>query len=172
VRTYTRDDVITALEAVQHHDWKALIDARIYAVRPTLEPTCLDGSGWTLAYGPEVGGSGDDDDALLDARKSFGCQFHDGRVSGIVPGSPADMAGLKDGSQVKKINGVEFTGKNLEAALRKAHDDGTGALTVTLILSDGKTESELPAKCLAGPLHPHLERGAGPDQLTDILRAR
>jgi predicted metalloprotease with PDZ domain len=171
VKTYAREDVIAALEAVQHHDWKSLIDARISAIRPDMGTTCLEGSGWKLTYGPTVAsGSGDDDESFLDARASFGCQFHEGRVMGLVPGSPAALAGLSDGTQVHKINGLEFTGANLEAALRKAHDDGTGALTVTTV--NGKVETEVAAKCLVGPLHPHLEHAGGADLLDEILRPR
>jgi len=169
VRTYVLDDVITALEQVQHHDWRSLITERIYALRPVLTTTCLDNSGWTLTYGPEVAGA-DEEEIMLDARQSLGCQFHEAHAIGIVPGSPAEKAGLIDGKLVSKVNGLEFSGKNLEAALQKAHDDGTGVLHLTT--GDEKHEAVLEVHCATGPLHPHLERSATADQLGDILKAR
>lgn len=169
LRRYALDDVVAALEAVQHHDWRALIETRIMAVHPELDLSFLAASGWRLEY--RLGAEGDmvDDDAMLDARQSLGCQFHEGRVSDVVPGSPAERAGLYDGTEVRKVNGLEINPKNLEQALRTAHDDGVGELLFTV--GKDKAEHVLKASCTSGPLHPRLVRGGGPDLLASILRA-
>ncbi len=169
LRRYALDDVVAALEAVQHHEWRALIDTRIREVHPELDLSFLPASGWRLEYRLAAAGEVVEDDAMLDARQSLGCQFHEGRVSDVVPGSPAERAGLYDGTEVRKVNGLEFNAKNLEEALRTAHDDGVGQLVFTI----GKEKAETVAKasCASGPLHPRLVRGGGPDLLASILRA-
>jgi predicted metalloprotease with PDZ domain len=169
LRRYALDDVVAALEAVQHHDWRALIETRIIEVHPELDLSFLAASGWKLDY--ILGAEGDmvDDDTMLDARQSLGCEFHDGRVGDVVPGSPAERAGLFDGTEVRKVNGMEFSAKNLEQALRTAHDDGVGQISFTI--GKDKAETVVKASCASGPLHPRLVRGGGPDLLAKILHA-
>ncbi len=182
LRRYALEDVVAALEAVQHHDWRALIDSRIREVHPELDLSFLAASGWRLDY--QLGGPGKelDDDAMLDARQSLGCQFHEGRVSDVVPGSPAERAGLYDGIEVGKVNGMEMNAKNLEQALRSAHDVGGGPLVFTVGQDKGKdtdadkgkdkdkAETVIKVSCASGPLHPQLVRGGGPNLLASILR--
>jgi predicted metalloprotease with PDZ domain len=168
LRRYALDDVVAALEGVQHHDWRALIDRRIREVHPELDLSFLATAGWQLDYTPGAAGEEVDDDAMLDARQSLGCQFHDGRVSDVVPGSPAERAGLYDGTEVRKVNGEEMNAKNLEQALHAAHDDGVGQVVFTI--GKEKAETVVKATCASGPLHPRLLRGGGPDLLASILR--
>ncbi len=170
VRRYTLDDVVAGLQAVCPHDWRTLIEARIMALRPQLDPASLAASGWQLEYQRSATGDVVEEDAMLDARQSLGCWFHDGRVSDVVPDSPAARAGLFDGNEVTKVNDGEFTAKNLELALRSAHEDGQGQLLFTV--GKDKAATVVKATCASGPLHPRLVRGAGPDLLSDILRAR
>jgi predicted metalloprotease with PDZ domain len=170
LRRYALDDVVAGLEAVQHHDWRALIDSRIIGLRPELDLAFLASAGWKLEYTSGAAGDNVDEDAMLDARQSLGCSFHDGRVGDVVPGMPAERAGLHEGSEVRKVNGVEFNAKNLELYLGNAHGDGVGVVTFTV--GNGKLETEVKVSCASGPLHPRLVRIAGPDLLASILRAR
>jgi predicted metalloprotease with PDZ domain len=174
VRGYGLDDVVAGLEAVQHHDWRGLIAARIYALCPTLDTAFLETGGWRLAYRAEPAGTlpAEDESTLLDQRQGLGCRFLEhGAVGEVVTGSPADRAGLYDGLQVRKLDGAQFGGRQLEAALSAAAAGGPGTLTFTVW--DGHRERQVVATCATGPLHPRLERvPAQPDLLGAILAPR
>ena len=98
VKTYTRADVVSALDAVATYDWAAFFSARIDAVSARAPLGGIEDSGWRVVYGDTPNG-------YLAARAKvagaadFGFSLGiwtkpDGTVADVVHGSPAFTAGL------------------------------------------------------------------------------
>ncbi len=173
LRTYTVDDVIAALAAVQPHDWRALVRTRISAVRPRLDGSGYEGGGWRLVYSDpaDPAQSPADENTLLDTRASLGCELRDGRVSGLQPGSPAMRAGLHEGDQVSGADGRRLDGLAVESALQRAVSDGIGL--VHLVVTENRVPRPVNVPWDQGPRHPRLERlPDAPDLLGAILTPR
>jgi predicted metalloprotease with PDZ domain len=173
LRTYTLDDVVAALTAVQQYDWRALVRARISAVRPRLDGSGYESGGWRLVYtappAAEAPAPSVDENARLDARASLGFELVGGRVAGLQPDSPAARAGLHEGDQVAAVNGRRLDGSALETALELAARDGLGKVHLMV----GVDRVLVDVHWDGGPRHPRLERIAdAPDLLGAILAPR
>ncbi|GAC1417988.1 MAG: M61 family metallopeptidase [Candidatus Velthaea sp.] len=176
VVSYTRSDVIAALNAVEPYDWKALFDTRIDSVQPRLAPEGLAKGGWRLVYNatPNVFSKLREESgrfAGFDARYSLGAQFApDGRVADVFANTPAARAGLAPGMRILAVNGKTYTTSAMRDAVNAAK--GTSA-TIALIADDSGFVKLASIDYHEGEKFPHLERIAGrPDTLTASVMPR
>lgn len=170
--TYTRADVIRAMNAVQPYDWAGFFRTHIDEIAPhpadpftaggykivyTATPTALE----KLMAGKRK---------TIDARYSLGFTARtDGTVSDVVPGSPAYAAGIGPGQKIVAIDGRALTGgeSQLDDAL-KAHASGA---PIQFLISGGDVFRTISVEYRGGPRYPHLERIEGtPDQLGAIAK--
>jgi len=63
----------------------------------------------------------------------------DGTIEDIVPGGPADMAGLYDGAQVIGVDGMKYSYNRLEYAVRNSPTSGR----IDLLTVQGETLREV-----------------------------
>jgi predicted metalloprotease with PDZ domain len=170
LKTYTLDDVVSALNRVVANDWRAFLDARVYRVTPHPPLGALEAAGWRLVYN-------DTPNWYMALRERTGKQTdesfsigawikNDGTVADVVYGTPAYAAGLMPGMKINAVNGRKFSGDALREEIRakKALDLGVeqGTFAGTFHIDDRD-----------GERFPHLERIAGtPDALSDIMRPR
>lgn len=175
-RTYTFDDVVRALDAVQPHDWAGFLRDHLDNHRQRAPLDGLAKSGWRLAYGDEPnafdkhddGWSPDrDDDFAYSLGLAAGA---DGKLKRVQWNSPAFKAGLAPGAKILAVNGRDWSGERLAEAI-KANQDGQAP--IELIVQDGEHWRLLRIDYRGGLRYPRLERVPGtPDRLSTLLAPR
>ena len=171
VVTYTRDDVVAALGAVQPYDWRGFFAKHVDDIAPH-PPDFLTGGGYRLVFTDAPSGYEklqSDRRKTLDLRYSLGFTGNrDGVITDVLPDSPAFGAGIGPGDKIVAVNDRALTGREqLEAALRAAR----AGTPVRLLLNAGNVYRTVSIDYRGGPRYPHLERVPGtPDVLGAIAK--
>ncbi|MBS0556346.1 MAG: M61 family metallopeptidase [Proteobacteria bacterium] len=130
-RTYTDDDVIKGLDAVQAYDWKAFFDQWLEGVGdevPLLSG--IDASGWRLVYTDKLNsyqnalenvGMGELEGKGVNEMFSLGL-FLDkaGKIEDVLWEGPAFKAGLAPGMKLVSVNGRTYSTVVLREEIVKA----------------------------------------------------
>jgi predicted metalloprotease with PDZ domain len=173
--TYTFDDVVKALNAVEPYDWAAFLRQRLDGVD---KPAPLDGlrrGGYKLIYTDtpsDFQKARDGKRKRLSLLFSMGAEIDDkdGTVLMTIWNSPAFKAKITEGTQILAVNGAAYSSDVLKDAITQAK--GT-KLPIELIL---KVEDRYLVTNLDyhdGLRYPHLERDASQSaRLDDIVAAR
>lgn len=166
--TYTRDDIIAALNAVQPYNWKRFLDERVYSLAPH-PPDPFTHGGYRLVYRATPSAYA----RLLAAhRKALDMWYSlginatsDGTIIDVSTDSPAGHAGVGPGMKIAAIDGRVLTGQEqVDAALRTAQS-GT---PLRLLLVGGGVYRTVALDYRGGPRYPQLERIPG---TLDVLGA-
>lgn len=171
-RTYTFDDVCTALNAVAADDWPAFLRRHLHT-RVTADALAgLARAGWSLTYStiPSETFRQDEQEAgVSNLDDSIGLQIdEDGRVASVQWQGPAFRAGLSPGAHVIQVNGEPFSTHALLAAVA-----ASAKRPVTVVFNMGDHKKKASIAYAGGLRYPHLERIPGtPDRLSALLRAR
>jgi predicted metalloprotease with PDZ domain len=172
--TYTFEDVVKTLNALQPYDWRSFLRQRLDS---SGKPAFLDGvhrGGYELAYTDTPSKY---QKARDDARKRVNLWFsmgveldkREGTVDSVMWGSPAFKAGITESSQLLSINGTAYSDDVLLDALRSAQTKQT---PLELILRKGDRYSIVQLDYHGGLRYPHLQRNQTAARLDDILAAR
>ena len=177
VKPYTLDDVLKTLGELVPYDWRAhfLVRVQGLAEGPPLEG--LARAGWRLGYQrapTPLFKTREKVNKSIDLRASLGLLLDDkGQITDVVPGAPADKAGLGPSMKVVAIDGRKFTAERLHGAI-EAHEASAGGKTNLEVLVDNADSYGVYAVAWTeGPRYPRLERVEGKaDLLTEIFKAR
>ena len=173
VSPYTFDDVVTALNAVQPHDWATFLTARVKDVAPSAPLDSLARTGWKLVYT-------DTPTAYVKAvegvSKSTGLTYslglslsRDADVTGVLWEGPAFNAGITVSTKVLAVNGFAFSTERLKAAIT----EGKTGKPIELLVRNGDHFRTVSIPYAGGLRYPKLERIDGtPDMLSRIFEAR
>lgn len=182
VLTYTFDDVVAALDRVQHYDWRTLLRDRLDDHGPGAPLDGLARSGWKLVF--------DDKDnqflkAAEGARRGTSFRFSLGfdvssdarggggggnRITNVGWKGPAFDAGLTGRMTLIAVNGRTFTTDLLREAIVANKD---GKHPIELIVKAGDYYRTVRIDYRDGLRYPHLVRIEGtPDRLSQILAPR
>lgn len=174
-RGYTFEDVVAALNAVYPHDWAGFLRTRLDAVGPDARAP-LDGIGrggyrLTWVEEPSAVEKAVSPGWASDFRYSLGFTLaSNGRIGGVVWGSPAFEQGLGVGWDLIAVNDRAPSAEALRAAVTAAKG---GAAPLTLVVRNGDRVRTLNFDWREGLRHPRLERVAGtPDHLGTLLAPR
>ena len=169
VVTYTREDVERLLGTVVPYDWHGFFQRTIYEVAVHPPDDWLQRSGWRLVYTatPNLVDVANHDSDQTDAWYSLGLRIDgDGTVSAVRDPSPAWQAGLAQGVKIVAVNGREFSGDLLRAALEASQRSGA---PIALLGDDDTFFRTYLLVYRGGERYPHLIRtGQGPDMLAKI----
>lgn len=168
---YTFDDVVTALNEVVPYDWREFFRTRLTSLSPHAPLDGIETAGWHLIY---TGQPSEFSMALeakrdwLDMRYSIGALIEtSGNIVDVIPGTPADIAGLTPGMILIAINGHRFSTQVLREALRSERSE---CASLQLSVSDHDDFVTLRVNYHEGERYPHLERDKSrPDMLNSIL---
>jgi predicted metalloprotease with PDZ domain len=175
VVTYSFEDVVKALNAIEPYDWTGFLHARVDGIA---KPAPLDGlrrGGYKLVY---TGTTSDLLKATDDQRKRVSLLYSigavlddkDGTVTRVVWEGPAFRANITEGAQILAVNGTAYSSDVLKDAIRAAQ--GT-KLPIELIVKSGDRFRVASIDYYNGLRYPHLERDASTAaRLDDILAAR
>jgi hypothetical protein len=157
------------------NDWRAFWSERLNRLRPAAPLEGLGAAGWHLRFDSEESEEQKGNDA---ARKSDNVLFSlgfslmaDGAVvTDLVPGSPADLAGISPDSRLIAVNGRKYSKDVLQDALKAGGND---ARSIKLLVQKDDSFMTLDARYAGHASYPHIERDAAvADTLSAILSSR
>jgi predicted metalloprotease with PDZ domain len=170
-KTYTFDDVVAALNAVQPHDWAAFLRARL----DTHDGPPLDGlmrGGYVLTYTDAA----TDYFKKLEARRriadfTFSLGFVVGRenkLSDVLWNGRAQAAGLTVGTQLIAVNGEAYDKDRLMAMIKAAKTD---TAPLEFIVKNGNRYSTVRIDYHEGLRYPRLTRHSDVPARLDVILA-
>ncbi len=173
VVTYTRADIVAALDAVQPYDWTAFLHRHLDEIAPH-PPDPFTAGGYKLVYTDKIseiekaqnGGRRH----RMDLRYSLGIAANaNGTVVDVLWNSPAFAAGIGPGEKIVAVNDRALTDgqSQMDAVLKAAERGGS----IRLLLSGGDVYRTVSLDYHGGPRYPHLERIEGtPDVLSSVAK--
>ena len=173
VKSYTFEDVVKTLNAVQPYDWAGFLNSRLQSTAPTAPMNGITGAGYKLVYTAE---RSDYQKNFEDTRKTISEAFSigiivkdDGEIVDVKIDSPAYKAGVVPATKIIAINDRDFSGGRLRQAVAEA---ATGSGPITLLVKDGEYYKARQIDYHGGEKYPHLVRDESkPDVMSDIIRA-
>ncbi len=172
VDTYSFDDLVAALNAVQPNDWSGFLHARLDGHGPGAPLDGLARGGYRLIYT-------DTPTEYLKSvearRKNTDLSFSLGMVIGkdailtdVTWDGPTFKAGLTEGTQIVAVNGETYAADDLKQAIRLAKG---GTTPIELLVKDKDTFRTVRIDYHDGLRYPRLEHLAGPlSSLDEILK--
>jgi predicted metalloprotease with PDZ domain len=169
---YTFSDVVAALNEVAPYDWREFFQKRIYAVNPRAPLGGIENGGWRLAYTnavPDMLKTAESVRKFTDMSFSLGLVLNeDGGITDVLPGSPADRAGVGSAMKLVAVNGRRWTPEILREAVKEAK---TNSAPVELLVENDDYFKTCRLTYHDGEKYPCLERDAArPDLLSEILK--
>src|SRR5579864_4321242 len=170
VKTYTFDELVSALNQIAPFDWAAFFHERLNSTSAEAPVGGIENAGWKVVFNA--------DPSKLPGRRgaagdlySIGLQVgNDGMVSDSVVGSPAFEAGISSGMKVVGVNGRVFNQDVLADAIKAAKDSSK---PITLLVIDDDYFRNCAIDYHGGPRYPHLAREeAKPDYLNELIKAQ
>ncbi|NUT00024.1 MAG: M61 family metallopeptidase [Sphingomonas sp.] len=172
--TYTFEDIVRTLNAVQPYDWDRYLRSKVLdvAANPPLEGLTM--GGYKLAFTDEPTAwikSGEKAGKNNDLTYSGGFVVgNDGKISSVIWDSAAFNAGLTVGSELLAVNGRKFDGDGLKAAIKAA---ASSREPVKLLVKSGEVYRTLDLDWHGGLRYPRLEKsGKGQGTLDALLAPR
>jgi predicted metalloprotease with PDZ domain len=171
VKTYTFDELVTALNAIAPFDWATFLHTRLDSTAPEAPTGGIENGGWKVSFSGEPSKLGGRRGGANDTY-SIGIQLGpDGSVGDSIVGGPAFNAGITSGMKVIAVNGRVYTHDLLEDAIKASAKDSSKPITLLVVNDDFINTSTI--NYHGGSRYPHLVRDdAKPDYLDDLIKAR
>jgi len=168
VLPYDFEAVVTALNTVLPYDWRSFWADRLERITAGAPLEGLGLSGWRLTYAAEPAGVQKAEGALFkstDLRYSLGFLVLDegAVVTYLIPGSPADQAGMAPGSKLVAVNGRKYSKELLQDALNAS---GADPRSISLLVEKDEEFKTLELRYAGKARYPRLERDT---TTTDLL---
>jgi predicted metalloprotease with PDZ domain len=172
VVSYSYDDVVKALNEIAPGDWNAFFQQRIYAITPRAPMGGIESGGWRLAYTNEVPSllkTREGQRKFVDLSYSIGLNLGtDGQIGDVLPGTPADAAGIGSGMKLVAVNGRAWSAELLRTAVKTA---ATNSAPIELLVENGDFYQTCKLDYHGGEKYPVLERDAAKtDLLEEIIK--
>jgi predicted metalloprotease with PDZ domain len=173
VRSYSFDDLVSALNAVEPYDWASFFRNRVDAINPHAPLGGITGGGWKLVYSdvrPDYWRLLENKRKMFNFNYSLGFRVSgkDGEIIDVILGTPADKLGIAPATNVIAVNGLEFTPERLRDAVVLAK---RSSKPIDLEVREGDSHKTFRIDYHEGERFPHLVRDeTRPDLLTQIIR--
>lgn len=171
--TYAREDIVRTLTQVYPEaPWSDMIHERIELPQQSLDLSRLwNLAGYRLVYTEDpapLQKRAAGDASSVDLRTSLGVRLDkEGEIVDVVPGSPADAAGLGYGMRVLAIDGWVYSADRMREAIKATPDTGKLELTIAF----GERVEVRAIEYRGGMRWPRLERIEGePDIFAAIAK--
>ena len=172
--TYTFDDVVAALNAVQQHDWADFLDTRINQPGQPVPLGGIERGGYRLVYRDTANVFDAErmkEGKNLDLLFSLGAVVDSkGEVTSVLVDSPMFAAGVTNGTKILAVGGMAYSEDRLKRAIAAAAD---GRTPIELLVQRGDRIRTITPTWTGGLRYPHLERvGDGPALLDALFTPR
>jgi len=166
--TYTFDDVVHTLNAVQPYDWAGFLHTRVDQVNEHAPLAGFTRGGYRLVYTDtptDWAKSQEKARKLTDLSYSIGLTLgKEGEITGVAWDSPAFNAGLTVSTKLIAVNGHALETDRLKAAIKAKKSP------LSLLVRTGDIYRTVELKYDGGLRYPKLEKiGAGPASLDALL---
>jgi predicted metalloprotease with PDZ domain len=170
--SYSFDDLVKALNAVQPYNWAGFFRTRVYEVNPNVPENGITQGGYRLVYNDS------EPEWLKKADSSRGASFAtslglsvsskpDGSLDNVWWDSVAYKAGVTPDMQLQAVNDQKYTAAGLREIIFAAEKSKE---PIKLLLKRGDEFVTVSLDYHGGMRYPHLERiAATPDRLDEIL---
>ena len=172
-RPYTFDDVVAALDKVQHYDWAHFLRSRLDGKSPSAPLDGIVRGGWKLVYTDEPNSLAKAQDKVrkgLNLSTSLGIMVSGGEAAGtlgdVLWKSPAFEAGLAPGMRLVAVDGMKFTPEVLKDAIKAAK---TGTQPIELLVQDFDQFRTVKIDYHGGLRYPHLARIENTDERLEAI---
>jgi predicted metalloprotease with PDZ domain len=172
---YDFNDVVNALNSVLPYDWRGFWTERLNRIRAEAPLEGLKASGWRLVFDTTPSAELKANEAIqkkLNFLFSLGFELREEAavIINVVPGSPADLAGLAPDSHLIAVDGRKYSKDVLQDAL----DMGDGQTrSIRLLVEKDEMFTTVELKYAGKSRYPHLERDSSiPDLLSAITAPR
>jgi predicted metalloprotease with PDZ domain len=174
VKTYTFDDVVSALNQVAPYDWRGFWTERLTNHGPGAPLTGIERSGWKLVYDEtpsELTKVRKHERKEINAEYSIGLLLEEsGKIVDTVEGMPAAKAGIGPGMKLVAVNGKRFTAEALSDVLKSAKNSSE---PIELLVENTDYFKIYKVDYHGGEKYPRLVRDESkPDVLTETITAR
>ncbi len=171
--TYTFEDLVKALNAVEPYDWAVFLRQRLDDVARSAPLAGLARGGYRLVYTDkqneyEKGRETQRKVTLLRYSLGVGIDEKDGTIIEVMWGSPAFEAGITEGMQILAVNGENYSGDLLKRTIT-ATATKSGRIELILKLNDRYRVAHVDYH--GGLRYPHLEREPTAPALLDTILA-
>jgi predicted metalloprotease with PDZ domain len=172
--TYTFDDVVRTLNAVQPYDWARFLGERLLGHGPGAPLNGVKRGGYRLVYTEtpsEFTKTYEANRKVTDLTYSLGLVVdRTANLTDVLWEGPAFRAGLTSGVQIVAVNGISYEADRLKDAVKTAR---TAAAPIELLVKSGERYRTVRIDYHGGLRYPHLERDASaPARLDQILAPR
>ena len=154
------------------YDWRQFFQQRVYATTTRAPLGGIENAGWRLTYTnavPAMLKSFESAYKFSDLRFSLGLTLkQDGAVQDVIPGSPADKAGVSPAMNLVAVNGRRWTAELLRTAIESAR---TNTAPIELLVENADYFKTCQVDYHEGDKYPVLQRDPSkPDLLSQILK--
>jgi len=172
--TYTFDDVVKALNAVEPYDWAKFLRDRLDGHGPGAPLDGVTRGGYKLVYTDtptDYAKAAEARRKVADLTYSLGFVVaNEGRMADVQWQGPGYKLGLTVGNQIIAVNGVAYEPDRLRDAVRSAKQ---ATDPIELIVKDGDRYRTVRFDYHGGLRYPRFERDPSiPARLDDILASR
>jgi predicted metalloprotease with PDZ domain len=171
VKPYTLSDVIAALQATWPYDWAGFLRERVYTVQPHAPVNGITAGGWRMTWKDSLGPiqkAREVANKTVEEPYSLGIRVDDkdAKIIDVVPGSPADEAGLAPDLKLAAVNGRKYSSDVLRDAIAASPRTGR----VELLCENKEFFKAYTLDYRDGRRHPALARDNGVrDHLSELL---
>jgi len=175
MKTYTFEDVVAGLNAVQPYDWAGFFRQRLQSTSAHAPLGGIEHAGWKLTYDgvrSEYWKATEDEHKLVDLSYSIGIKVKqdDASIVDVQMDSPAQKAGIAPAVKVIAVNGRQYNPTVLREAVAKTAE---GASILELLVKAGDYYETHRIEYRGGEKYPHLVRdSATPDLLSEIAKPK
>jgi predicted metalloprotease with PDZ domain len=171
LKTYTFEDVVAGLNAVQPYDWANFLHQRIESTAPHAPLGGIENSGWKLTFSSsrsEMWRNHEEESKTVNMGYSIGLKVsEDGAISDVAIGGPAQKAGMSPSTKLVAVNGRQYFPVVLREAVQAAV---TKTTPIELLVKNGEYYQTFKIDYHGGELYPNLVRDESkPDVLSKII---
>lgn len=176
---YTFEDVVAGMNEVAPYDWKGFFAERLRSHGPGAPLGGLENAGWKIVF-TEIPNEHDKADEIVNQVANFGFSLgfdvhapggdQSDRILDVIPGSPADLAGLAPGMHLVGVNGRKWSPELLHNAIELAKNSKE---PIELLVENADYFKTCRIAYHGGERYPHLEAIKGKsDVLGEIARMK
>jgi predicted metalloprotease with PDZ domain len=174
MKTYTLDDVLAALNAVQQYDWAKFFDERLHSTSDRAPLKGIERGGWKLDYVAdrgELAKAAEEMEKIADFSFSVGIRVkEDGTIADVAYDGPARKAGVTPSVKLIAVNGREFNFTVLREAVKVT---ATSQRLLEFLIKNGDFYQTFQLDYHGGERYPRLTRvESAPDLLSQVLMSR